>query len=69
VSGPSPSQVGTGVPDEALGFVTAFLARGCAGIVAGDTLAEALWSARSGLDQSEPAQFAARCAFDAYGAT
>ena len=77
--------------DEALGFVTALLARGCAGIVAsgvpvpdaevlplmcalherlvaGDTLAEALWSARSGLDPAEPAQFAALCAFDAYGA-
>ena len=76
---------------EALGFVSALLARGAAGVLAsgvlvpdeqvlalmvgvhralagGATLTDALWSARQDLDVTEPAQLAAWCAFDAYGA-
>ena len=53
------------VPDaEVLPLMCALHAR----LTAGDTLAQALWSARSALDPTEPAQLAAWCAFDAYGA-
>lgn len=77
--------------DELIGFVSALLARGTAGIVAsvvvvgdvesvdlmaglhaelaaGASMADALHTARAGVDRADPRQFVNWCAFTAYGA-
>ncbi|WP_203931120.1 CHAT domain-containing protein [Virgisporangium ochraceum] len=77
--------------DEVLGFVSALLARGTAGVVAsaapvpdvaavelmhalhrcliaGRTMAHALFEARAGLDRADPASFVNWCTFSAHGA-
>jgi CHAT domain-containing protein len=77
--------------DEVLGFVSALLARGTAGVVAsvapvpdvaavdlmcalherliaGRTLAHALYEARAGLDRTDPGAYVNWCTFSAHGA-